>query len=137
MKAAVFHGPERPLTIEDLPTPSPGPNEVRVKVAACGVCHTDLHYIDHGTPTFKTPPLVLGHEVSGTVDELGSGVGNGTGATDTGSSTLQPGDRVLLPAVIPCGSCRSCREGRENSSFERGAAHDMMRHPLPLRSLQR
>ena len=68
MKAAVFHGPERPLTIEEIPTPSPGPNEVRVKVAACGVCHTDLHYIDHGTPTFKPPPLVLGHEVSGTID---------------------------------------------------------------------
>jgi len=111
MKAAVFHGPERPLTIEDLPTPSPGPNQVRVKVAACGVCHTDLHYIDHGTPTFKTPPLVLGHEVSGTIDALGSDVGNGAGGTGAG---LELGDRVLLPAVLPCGYCRMCRLGREN-----------------------
>ena len=110
MKAAVFHGPERPITIEDLPTPSPGPDAVRVKVAACGVCHTDLHYIDHGTPTFKTPPLVLGHEVSGTIDELGSDVGNGAGRGDG----LQVGDRVLLPAVLPCGHCRMCRLGREN-----------------------
>ena len=45
-----------------------------VQVAACGVCHTDLHYIDHGTPTFKTPPLVLGHEISGTIAALGAGV---------------------------------------------------------------
>jgi 6-hydroxycyclohex-1-ene-1-carbonyl-CoA dehydrogenase len=111
MKAAVFHGPERPLTIEDIPTPSPGPHEVRVTVAACGVCHTDLHYIDHGTPTFKTPPLVLGHEVSGTIDALGSEVGSGAGGTGGG---LTVGDRVLLPAVLPCGHCRTCRSGREN-----------------------
>ncbi len=111
MKAAVFHGPERPLTIEELPTPSPRPDEVRVRVAACGVCHTDLHYIDHGTPTFKTPPLVLGHEVSGTIDELGSEVSNGAGGAGDG---LEVEDRVLLPAVLPCGHCRMCRLGREN-----------------------
>ena len=58
MKAAIFHGPDRPLTIEEVPTPEPGPGEVRIKVAACGVCHTDLHYLDHGTPTFKSPPLI-------------------------------------------------------------------------------
>lgn len=103
MKAAVFHGPNRPLEIEEWPTPVPGPGEVLVHVAACGVCHTDLHYIDHGTPTFKTPPLVLGHEISGTVAEVGPGV-----------EGVAAGDRVLLPAVLTCGHCRACRGGREN-----------------------
>lgn len=103
MRAAVFHGPDRPVTIEDIPTPSPGPGEVLIRVAGCGVCHTDLHYIDHGTPTFKKPPLVLGHEISGTVEEAGSDV-----------TRLVVGDRVLVAAVTSCGACQACREGREN-----------------------
>jgi len=56
MKAAVYYGPNQPLKIEEVPRPEPGEDEVLVKVAACGVCHTDLHYIDHGVPTFKEPP---------------------------------------------------------------------------------
>lgn len=103
MKAAVFYGPNQPLQVEDVPTPKPGPGEILVKVAACGVCHTDLHYIDHGVPTFKKPPLVLGHECTGTVAGLGAGV-----------SEVKEGARVLLPAVLPCGRCTYCRQGREN-----------------------
>ena len=102
MKAAVFHGPERPLSIEDVPMPEPAGGEILVRVAGCGVCHTDLHYIDHGTPTFKPPPLVLGHEIAGTV------------ASPDPTGRLQEGDAVLLPAVLSCGSCRACRSGREN-----------------------
>lgn len=102
MKAAVFHGPERPLSIEDVPMPEPTGGEILVRVAGCGVCHTDLHYIDHGTPTFKAPPLVLGHEIAGTV------------ASPDPTGRLQEGDAVLLPAVLSCGSCRACRSGREN-----------------------
>lgn len=109
MKAAVFHGDGRGLAIQEWPTPTPGPGEALVEVAACGVCHTDLHYLDHGTPTFKTPPLVLGHEVAGTVAGVGEGVRG-----------VAEGDRVLIPAVLPCGRCRFCREGRENIC-ERGA----------------
>ncbi len=74
MKAAVFHAAHRPLEVTEIPTPEPGAGQVLVKVAACGLCHTDLHFIDHDTPTFKTPPLVLGHEISGTIAELGAGV---------------------------------------------------------------
>lgn len=103
MKAAIFKGPNHPLTLDDWPTPTPGQGEVVVKVAACGVCHTDLHYIDHGTPTFKKPPLILGHEASGTVTAVGQGV-----------TTPREGDRVLLPAVLSCGHCFNCRTGREN-----------------------
>jgi 6-hydroxycyclohex-1-ene-1-carbonyl-CoA dehydrogenase len=103
MKAAVFHGPNKPLEIEQVDRPAPGSGDILVKVAACGVCHTDLHYIDHGVPTFKKPPLILGHEPSGIVEETGEAVDN-----------FKRGDRVLLPAVLTCGTCRFCRTGREN-----------------------
>ena len=103
MKAAVFYGPKQLLKVEDCPKPVIGPGEILVKVAACGVCHTDLHYLDHGVPTFKKPPLILGHEASGTVAETGANVKN-----------FKPGDRVLLPAVLTCGFCEFCRLGREN-----------------------
>ncbi len=103
MKASIFHGPKQPLQLGDWPVPSIKPDEVLVKVAACGICHTDLHYIDHGVPTFKKPPLILGHEPSGIVAQAGRGVAN-----------FKEGDRVLLPAVLTCGSCEFCRTGREN-----------------------
>ena len=103
MKAAVFHGPELGMTIENIPVPGVGPDQILVKVAACGACHTDLHYIEHGVPTFKKPPIVLGHEASGIVKEIGPEVTNVT-----------VGQRVLIPAVLTCGKCRFCRMGREN-----------------------
>lgn len=103
MRAAVYYGPHQSLKLEEVPTPSPGPGQILVKVAACGACHTDLHYIDHGVPTFKKPPLILGHEPSGTVAQVGEGVTN-----------LKEGQAVLLPAVLTCGTCTLCRLGREN-----------------------
>jgi Zn-dependent alcohol dehydrogenases len=68
MKAAVFYGPNQDLKIEDIPTPKPGPGEVLVKVAATGICATDIHYVFEGVPTGKKPPLILGHEISGTIE---------------------------------------------------------------------
>lgn len=103
MKAAVFHGPSIGLKIEDVPVPTAGPDHILVKVAACGVCHTDLHYLEHGVPTFKSPPIILGHEASGTVAELGAG-----------ATGFKQGERVLIPAVLTCGRCAHCRRGREN-----------------------
>jgi 6-hydroxycyclohex-1-ene-1-carbonyl-CoA dehydrogenase len=103
VRAALFHGPGRPLTIEERAVPRPGSGEILVKVAACGVCHTDLHYLDHGVKTFKAPPLILGHEPSGTIVEAGPQAGS-----------FRTGERVLLPAVLTCGVCRLCRLGREN-----------------------
>jgi 6-hydroxycyclohex-1-ene-1-carbonyl-CoA dehydrogenase len=103
LKAAVFRGNGSGLTVEEWPTPAPSAGEILVDVAGCGVCHTDLHYLDHGTPTFKHPPIILGHEVAGTVAGTGAGV-----------DTFAVGDRVLLPAVLTCGKCEACRTGREN-----------------------
>lgn len=103
MKAAIFREPNKPLEISEVPTPSPGWGEVLVRVAGCGMCHTDLHYIDHGVKTFKEPPIILGHEAAGTVAEPGEGV-----------EGYAEGDRVLIPAVLSCGRCPYCRQGREN-----------------------
>jgi len=103
MKAAVFHGSGEGLRIEDIPIPRIGADQILVKVAACGVCHTDLHYIEHGVPTFQKPPIVLGHEASGVVQDVGSAV-----------THLRAGQRVLIPAVLTCGRCAFCRLGREN-----------------------
>ena len=103
MKAAVFHGSGKPLEVTEVPTPQPKAGELLIKVAACGVCHTDLHYLDHGVPTFKAPPMILGHEPSGIVAGIGASV-----------KGFSEGDRVLLPAVLTCGYCVNCRIGREN-----------------------
>jgi len=103
VKAAVFYAAHEPMRIEDVPTPQPRAGEILIRVAGCGVCHTDLHYLDHGTPTFKQPPVILGHEIAGTVAALGAGV-----------TTLKEADRVLVPAVLSCGHCTLCRTGREN-----------------------
>jgi len=103
MKAARYYKGEKALRIEEVPKPEPGPGEVLIKVAACGVCHTDLHYLDHGVPTFKEPPMIIGHEISGIVETLGDGV-----------THVNAGDHVIIPAVLTCGQCAACRRGREN-----------------------
>jgi 6-hydroxycyclohex-1-ene-1-carbonyl-CoA dehydrogenase len=80
--------------------PSPGPGEVVVEIAGCGVCHTDLGYYYDGVRTKHELPLTLGHEISGHV-------------VDTGSDAVWWKDRaVIVPAVIPCGTCDACRRGK-------------------------
>ncbi len=100
LKAAVFYEKGQPLKIEDVEVPKIDDDEVLVKVAACGLCRTDLHYL-HGVPTFKKPPIILGHEISGTVDKVGANVEN-----------FKEGDTILIPPVFSCGHCTWCREGR-------------------------
>jgi 6-hydroxycyclohex-1-ene-1-carbonyl-CoA dehydrogenase len=107
MRAAVFTGGGKPLEIREWPRPEPGPGEILVKVVACGLCHSDLHYLDHGVPTFKEPPLVLGHEVSGYVAKVGPGV-----------DPARAGTAVLLAPETTCGACVLCRTGRENVCSE-------------------
>lgn len=101
MRAAVFSQPNQPMTVEELVMPEPHEHEVRVKVAACGVCHTDLHVLK-GEVAFPTPG-VLGHEVSGIVDAIGPGVTN-----------VAVGDRVVCSFIMPCGNCGYCVRGRED-----------------------
>jgi propanol-preferring alcohol dehydrogenase len=87
----------------ELPDPQPGPGEIRVKVAACGVCRTDLHVVDGELPNPKIP-IIPGHEIVGRIDLLGAGV--------TG---LEPGQRVGIPWLgHTCGVCPYCLGGREN-----------------------
>lgn len=110
MKAVVWHG-RGDVRYDDVPdAPDPGPGEVRVRVAWCGICGSDLHEYLHGPfviPTRPHPvtgrcaPIVLGHEISGVVDALGDGV--------TG---LDIGRPVALNALIPCGICDLCRSDR-------------------------
>ncbi len=102
MRAARLHGQGRPLSIEDVDRPSPGPGEVLVRVAAAGVCGTELHFLDGLLRPAKTP-IVLGHEVAGTVAESGEGV-----------EGLAPGDPVAVHYFHPCRRCRECRSGREH-----------------------
>ena len=73
MKAAVVHGFGKPLTIEEVPVPTPGPGEVLVRIVATGVCHTDLHAADGDWPVKPTPPFIPGHEGAGVVAALGAG----------------------------------------------------------------
>jgi alcohol dehydrogenase, propanol-preferring len=104
MRAAVLHRPGQALLLErDLPTPAPRANEILLKVHACGICRTDLHVIDGELPNPKLP-LVLGHQIVGTIEGLGAGV-----------STLAVGDRVGVPWLAwTCGACRYCRRRLEN-----------------------
>ncbi|MFX1512804.1 MAG: zinc-binding dehydrogenase [Promethearchaeota archaeon] len=109
MRAAVFERVNTPFKlVEDYATPdiSGKSGQVIIELAACGVCHTDLGYLDHGVPTFKKPPLILGHEASGQVKEVSEDV-----------KTFKHGDSVLIPAVLSCGACFYCRTGRENICF--------------------
>ncbi|CAN5567620.1 S-(hydroxymethyl)mycothiol dehydrogenase [soil metagenome] len=88
-----------PVTIETIRVPDPGPGEALVRIRACGVCHTDLHYREGAIN--DDYPFLLGHEAAGTVEVVGEGVAG-----------LEPGDFVVLAWRAPCGDCRSCRRGR-------------------------
>lgn len=84
----------------ELPPLEPEPDQVVVKVAGCGVCHTDIGYAFDGVPTRHSLPLVLGHEIAGRVVAAGERVAHWQGQT------------VIVPAVIPCGECPACKAGR-------------------------
>ncbi len=103
MKAVRLIAARAPLVLEDVPMPEPGDDEVRVRVAGCGVCHTDIGFWRDGVPTRRPLPLTLGHEVSGVVEAAGAAFGDLVGR------------EVIVPAVIPCGTCALCRSGRGNA----------------------
>jgi D-arabinose 1-dehydrogenase-like Zn-dependent alcohol dehydrogenase len=99
MRAERFYADTKKIVLEDVPVPDPGPGEVLVKVAFCGICHSDLSLIN-GTFPPLVPVVTQGHEASGTVAKLGAGV---TGWAE--------GDRVVVAAGRPCQTCANCRRG--------------------------
>jgi S-(hydroxymethyl)glutathione dehydrogenase / alcohol dehydrogenase len=99
MKAAVFHGPQKPLTIENVDIAQPIEREVLVRTVASGVCHSDLHFVD-GYYQFPTP-AILGHEAAGIVEAVGPHV-----------TEFQPGDHVIACLSVFCGHCSYCLTGR-------------------------
>ena len=94
-----------PVTVEGILVPDPDPGEALIRVEACGVCHTDLHYRE-GAITDEFP-FMLGHEASGTVEKVGDGVTN-----------VEPGDFVIIAWRAPCERCRSCLRGRPWYCFD-------------------
>jgi Zn-dependent alcohol dehydrogenase len=100
-QAAVLWETGRPVEVLEVDLAAPKEGEVLVRIAACGVCHSDLHVVEGHLP--EPLPLVLGHEAAGVVEETGPGV-----------KSLQPGDHVVLALVPSCGECDECRRGRPN-----------------------
>ncbi|WP_026127866.1 S-(hydroxymethyl)mycothiol dehydrogenase [Nocardiopsis lucentensis] len=105
VKGVVAAGRGAEVSVETILVPDPGPGEALVKVRACGVCHTDLHYREGGIN--DDFPFLLGHEAAGVVEAVGDGV------TD-----LAPGDFVVLNWRAVCGACRACRRGRPWYCFD-------------------
>ncbi|MAN46238.1 MAG: alcohol dehydrogenase AdhP [Alphaproteobacteria bacterium] len=103
MKAAVVREFGKPLVIEEVKTPQPGPGEIQVKIEACGVCHTDLHAAHGDWPVKPEPPFIPGHEGVGYVSGVGAGV-----------THVKEGDRVGVPWLYSaCGHCEHCLGGWE------------------------
>ncbi|WP_030827214.1 S-(hydroxymethyl)mycothiol dehydrogenase [Streptomyces hygroscopicus] len=104
VKAVVALGGGRPVSVQPILVPGPGPGEALVKVQACGVCHTDLHYREGAIN--DDFPFLLGHEAAGIIEAVGDGV--------TG---VAPGDFVVLNWRAVCGDCRACRRGEPTYCF--------------------
>src|SRR5216683_5723788 len=108
MKAAVFHGPGKPLSIEDIQIDEPREHEVLVRTVATGVCHSDLHFVEGLWP--HPTPAILGHEAAGVVEKVGSAV-----------TYLKAGDPVISCPSVFCGYCEECMSGHPNRCSNRRA----------------
>ncbi|MER6959746.1 S-(hydroxymethyl)mycothiol dehydrogenase [Streptomyces sp. NPDC000618] len=113
VRAVVARGKGAPVSLETIIVPDPGPGEALVKIEACGVCHTDLHYREGGIN--DDFPFLLGHEAAGVVESVGEGV------TD-----VAPGDFVILNWRAVCGQCRACLRGRPQYCFDTHNAKQKM-----------
>jgi len=102
MRAAVFNHSYEPLSIQDVPMPSVGARDVKVKIQTCSICHTDMQFIDQGMAPNMKPPIILGHEIAGIIEEIGADV-----------KKFKAGDRVVLPATITCNNCLACKSWNE------------------------
>src|SRR5215813_3123423 len=116
MRAAVLYQPGQPLRVEDVELGAPRAGEVRVRVAAAGVCHSDYHYMRGDL--VGNLPVVLGHEGAGVVEEVGPGV-----------TSFRPGDHVVLLWRTACGRCEYCSRGRPALCREGTAVRNSGRMP--------
>ena len=107
-RAWVMREPGAPLERQPFTAPPPSTGEVTIEIAGCGVCHTDIGFLHEGVPTRHPLPLTLGHEIAGTV------LATGPEAVLHDGGKLAEGQQVIIPAVLPCGTCSVCRAGREN-----------------------
>jgi len=114
VRGVVARVKEAPVELVTVVVPDPGPGEALVRVKACGVCHTDLHYREGAIN--DDFPFLLGHEASGIVEQVGADVDN-----------VAPGDFVIIAWRAPCGSCRSCRRGRPWYCFDSRNASQKMK----------
>lgn len=114
VRGVVARAAGQPVSVETIVVPVPGPGEATVRVQACGVCHTDLHY--RQGQISQAFPFLLGHEAAGVVEAVGPGV-----------SSIVPGDFVVLNWRAVCGTCRSCRRGRSQYCFATRNAMQSMR----------
>lgn len=99
VKGVIARSKQRPVEVVDIVVPDPGPGEAVVRIQACGVCHTDLHYREGGIN--DDFPFLLGHEAAGVVESVGAGV-----------THVEPGDFVVLNWRAVCGECRACKKGK-------------------------
>ncbi len=105
VQGVISRAKDAPVELVMITVPDPGPGEAVVRVQACGVCHTDLHYVQGGIG--EDYPYLLGHEAAGVVESVGDGVAD-----------LEPGDYVVLNWRAVCGSCRACKRGRPWYCFD-------------------
>jgi S-(hydroxymethyl)glutathione dehydrogenase / alcohol dehydrogenase len=117
VRAAILERPGHPLTIGDVVLDPPAAGEIRVRITASGVCHSDLHVRDGEWP--RPGPFVIGHEGAGVVTELGPGL-------DPVTTGLRPGVPVALSWIAPCGACRQCLAGRAWLCVDNGAVRHRM-----------
>ncbi|MEU7644778.1 S-(hydroxymethyl)mycothiol dehydrogenase [Streptomyces huasconensis] len=113
VRGVIARAKGEPVRIETITVPDPGPGEAVVKVQACGVCHTDLHYREGGIN--DDFPFLLGHEAAGVVESVGAGV-----------TEVAPGDFVILNWRAVCGQCRACLRGRPQYCFDTHNAKQKM-----------
>ncbi|MER7583355.1 S-(hydroxymethyl)mycothiol dehydrogenase [Kitasatospora sp. NPDC097691] len=113
VKAVIARAKGAPVEVTTIVVPDPGPGEAVVRIQACGVCHTDLHYREGGIN--DEFPFLLGHEAAGIVESVGEGV-----------TEVAPGDFVVLNWRAVCGQCRACRRGRPQYCFDTHNAKQKM-----------
>jgi len=105
VKGVIARAKGAPVELVDVVVPDPGPGEAVVRIEACGVCHTDVHYREGGIN--DEFPFLLGHEAAGVVEAVGDGV-----------TEISPGDFVILNWRAVCGQCRACRKGKPQYCFD-------------------